>query len=141
MRDTIVLQNLHKRGINLNDMDTLLRYEAPERKPRVLDSAPKRITLVKVKPSELVTLGCRAQLMNMYEFIIDELNGDTFTIDIKGYKRYCDKRVFAILQALIRLGYTKSESIAKACFEVFRTIVMCKCDTLTLTRVHEELYS
>ena len=55
MRDTIVLQNLHKRGINLNDMDTLLRYEAPERKPRVLDSAPKRITLVKVKPSELVT--------------------------------------------------------------------------------------
>ena len=140
MRDTIVLQNLHKRGINLNDMDTLLRYEAPERKPRVLDSAPKRITLVKVKPSELVTLGCRAQLMNMYEFIIDELNGDTFTIDIKGYKRYCDKRVFAILQALIRLGYTKSESIAKACFEVFRTIVMCKCDTLTLTRVHEELY-
>ena len=57
MRDTIVLQNLHKRGINLNDMNTLLRYEAPERKPRVLDSAPKRITLVKVKPSELVTLG------------------------------------------------------------------------------------
>ena len=49
MQDIIVIQNLQRRGVDFSNMQEMLRYEAMERKPRVLDKPPKRITLTKAK--------------------------------------------------------------------------------------------
>lgn len=139
MQDMVVLQNLRNMGANLDDMNTMLRYEAPERKPRVLDSAPKRVTLSRAK--EIAQFGCQEDLVMTFRTILEDLTGVVYSLDVKGLQRLCDRRVYGLLQALILHGYTKSKARAEACFEVFKAIVMCKCDTLTIERIYEVLHN
>lgn len=137
MQDIVVIQNLQRRGADFSNMQEMLRYEAMERKPRVLDKPPKRITLTKAK--EVVVFGYKEELIATYQNLLETCTGPVYGIDIKGVSRYCDKEVFALLQSLIYLGMTNTQLRADACFEVFRTIVMCQCDTLTTERIYRAI--
>lgn len=134
MKDIVVIQNLKARGFAFDDISEMLRYEAMETKPRVLDKEPKRLTLRKA--SETPIFGCKQELIIVYNELLESTNGDLFTLDLNNIQRYCDKEVFVVLQALIRHSMTYVQNIAVACYEVFRVIATADFDTLTKERVY-----
>lgn len=139
MRDTVVIKNLQERGFDFTNVEQMLIYESVERTPRFLDREPKRLSIKKVK--DLPVFGCKQEFIIMYQQIMSETSGDVFTVDLNKVKRYCDKEVYVVLQALIRSSISYNQSIAENCYELFRVIVMQDVETLTIARVYEQLAS
>lgn len=137
MKDSVVINNLYKRNFDFNDTEKMLMLESIEHKPRYLDKAPKRIVLQRAK--EKVEFGCRADFIILFNSVMSEISGDVFTLDLNSVKRYCDKKVYAILQALIRDSISKNKCIADGCYDLFRTIATAQVDTLTEERVYDVL--
>lgn len=137
MKDIVVIEQLRKRGCGLKDLQDTLHYEAIERLPRILDKAPKRLTIVKAKDIE--SYGCCSSFVIQYQQLKDGTNLEIATLDMKGAKRYCDTEVFLVLQTLIRLSMTKSKDLAGACLEMFKTIILIPGETLTKARVYDTL--
>lgn len=135
MRDVIVLQSLQERGVTLDDFQNLLKYEAMEQKPRVLDKAPKRLTFE--RPAEMVTYGCCSEFIIAYGSIKESAVVEQTYIDLRGNKRLCDKEVFWTLETLIKQGVTGTKERAEACFDLFKLIMTAKGDTLTVQRMYD----
>lgn len=137
MRDIVVIESLRKRGIGLNNMQEVLKYESVERKPRVLDKPPKRLVLTKAV--DVKAYGCRAEFIMCYEDKKSSCKRETASLDLKGVVRYCDVDVYLVLQTLIEQGFCKIEERATACFDLFRTIMTTPGETLTVGRVYDAL--
>lgn len=137
MKDIIVAQSLRKRGVGLNDMDEILRYEAIERMPRILDKPPKRLNFNKAKDIEVY--GCCSELTMCYKELKEACTYEQCKLDLKGKTRYCDVDVFLILQALINQSICNSKERAEACMDVFKVIMLTPGDVLTTARVYETL--
>lgn len=137
MKDIVVIQQLQKRGTGLNQVNEVLQYEAIERKPRILDKAPKRLALTKA--SEINTYGCCSEYIMCYAELKSSTSMLQATIDLRGNKRFCDVELNIALRALIKQGITNIADRAAACFDVFKCIVMAPGDTLTVDRVYNAL--
>ncbi len=137
MQDIVVVQQLRKRGMNINNMEELLRYEAIEKKPRYLDKPPKRLSLARA--SSLNPYGCCAEFLMCYADLKKSLSSLTATVDIDGNPRPCDVEVFIALRALISQGYCCIEDRAQACFDVFACIVNSSKEAITLSGVYEAI--
>ena len=135
MKDAVVINNLRSRGFDFNNIDEMLRYEAVERLPRILDKAPKRITIKKAK--DVPVYGCKEEFLITYNSLLSETNGDMFRLDLNGVIKVCDKEIYVILQTLIRQGITYCEQLSNACYELFRVICTHNVDTLTVERVSQ----
>ena len=139
MQDIVVIENLRKQGITYNDYDRLLIYEGIERKPRVLDKAPKRLSLQKAQ--DIKVYGCCSELIMTYNDLKGNIKLEQAVVDLKGVKRFCDVEVYIMLQALILHGITYTAERASACFDVFRVIATAPGDTITVNRVYDALSS
>ncbi len=137
MKDTIVLTELRRRGLTLANLDEILRYEAVEQKPRVLDKPPKKLSFVKA--SEITPYGCCAEYVLCYNDIKESTNLEQGIIDVPSGRHYCDTEVFVALQALIQQGYTMSAERSAACFELFKDIALLPEDVITVKRVEKML--
>lgn len=137
MKDIVVVQSLRKRGIGLSDMQEVLEYEAIERKPRVLDKAPKRLNLTKA--SDIEVYGCCAEFIMCFKDKKANINLEQATLDLRGVKRYCDTDVYFTLLSLIEQGFCYTADRAAACFDVFKVIMTTPGDTLTTKRVYDAL--
>ena len=137
MNDVVVIQSLRERGYNMDNLEEILMYEAIEKKPRVLDKPPKRLSLVRGK--DLPVYSTYTEFLMTFKDKKDSNTLDTAQLNIKGVVRYCDVDVFLVLQSLISEGFTKSADKARACFDLFRVIMMTPGDTVTIGRVHESL--
>lgn len=137
MKDIIVIQSLQKRGVGLGDVQEVLRYEAMERKARVLDKAPKRLNLT--KSSDIQCYGCCSEFVMCYNDIRDSNKLEQATVNMRGISRFCDVEIYYVLQALIQQGFCKIEDRAAACFDLFRVIITTPGETLTTARVYESL--
>lgn len=134
MKDEVVVASLRKRGANINDMQEILRYEAIERQPRHLDKAPKRLSFVKAESIE--TYGCCSEFIMRYNDLRDQSKLEQATIDMHGHVRLCDVEVYLALKALIEQGFTNTEEIAMACFDVFKALMTAPGDVLTIGSVY-----
>lgn len=122
MRDPVVLQALREKGVELDDM-LRQRYEATERKPRVLDSPPGKLKLARVK--DPVEYGIAAQFKELYNQAYGTVNSEIFYIDVGGVKKIVlDANVYYTLRALIIQNMSMSEQLAVACGNLFRAIAM-----------------
>lgn len=137
MKDVVVIQNLQKQGFDFQDVDRMLMYEAVERKPRVWDKEPRRVTLKRAK--ETPTFGCKQEFIIMYNNLLEGTAGELFTIDLGSVRRTCDKQVFVVLQTLIRQSVNYNKSIAENCYELFRIICTIPEDVITIKRVYNAL--
>ena len=135
MRDPVVIQNLRKQGFNFENVEELLRYEAIERKPRHLDKEPKRLTLKRA--DEAPEFGCKQEFIIVYNELSNDISGDVYTLNLNKVKKYCDREVFIVLQALIRHGVSYNKEIATACYDMFR--IICTADSDIITK--EKAYS
>lgn len=133
MRDIVVIQNLKARGFTFDDVSEMLRYEAMETKPRVLDKEPRRLVLHKAPETPI--FGCKQEFIILYNELLSTTSGEVFTLDLQSVKRYCDKEVFVILQTLIRHSFSYVQGIAVACYEMFRVIATANYGTLTKDNV------
>lgn len=124
MNDLIVLANLHQRGFDFSDTQELLRYEAVERRKRVLDEAPRRLTFKVVK--EVVPFGTREQFTATYNEVLGSLDSGPFTVEIQTLPIVLEKPIYAILQTLITTSITSNALLSDACSKLFQTIVMQK---------------
>lgn len=137
MKDIVVIQTLQKRGVGLGDINEVLRYEAVERKPRILDKAPKRLNMTKA--SDIQSYGCCSEFVMCFNEVKTSSNLEQAVIDLRGVRRYCDVDVYYVLQALIKQGFCMSENRAAACFDVFKVIMTTPGETLTTARVYESI--
>ena len=135
MRDAVVLHQLQSKGIKLSDKE-MLRYEAIERKTRVLDSAPPRIKLQRVK--DIIPQGLAAQITNVYNESADTIDTDIFYVDIGGQRQIqVDPKVFFILRSLVINNVSTSEEVSVACSTLFKDIVLCGEDVVTEGRLYD----
>lgn len=139
MQDIVVIESLRKRNFDFRNIEEALRYEAPEHMPRVLDKAPKKISIK--KSTETPVYGCKAEFIMAYNDLLRDCNSEVYYLDFRGNKKYCDKQIFVLLQALITQSLTKSKEKAEAGFELFRLISTAPHDTLTVERVYTTLSS
>lgn len=137
MKDVVVVNELRRRGTIANDIKEILKYEAVERKPRVLDKPPKKLNFVKA--SDITQYGCCSEFILCYNDIKASTDIEQAVVELPGNKRFCDVKVYIALQALITQGYSNSMDRATACFEVFKAIVMTPGDTITVERVKNTL--
>ena len=137
MKDIVVIQSLQKRGVGLGDINEVLKYEAMERKPRVLDKAPKR--LVMTKASDIKSYGCCSEFIMCFNELKSSNSLEQATINMRGVSRYCDVDVYYVLQALIKQGFNVTEDRAEACFDLFRVIMTTPGEVLTSKRVEDTL--
>lgn len=137
MKDIVVIESLRKRGTGLGNMQEVLTYEAIERKPRVLDKAPKRLNFTKA--TDIQVYGCCSEFVITYNDLKSNISIEQATLDIKGNKRFCDVEVYLALQALIQQGFCNSADKAAACFDVFKIIMTTPGETLTTGRVYNTL--
>ena len=138
MKDPVVLKSLADKGIPL-DTEHILPYEAMEMKPRVLDSAPKRLKLMIVEDKDVY--GIRNEFIMTFNNNHDPNSLEVTRIDMKGNTRVCDNDVFYVLQALITEGICYSEEKAEACFNLFRIIMTTPCDVLSKSVLYPVLSS
>ena len=137
MRDTVVIRNLQQRGFDFSDVSAVLRYEAVERKPRILDKEPKRVKLKRADDTPI--FGCKQEFIIAYTELLKETSGEVYTLDLNKVQRFCDKEVFVVLQTLIRQGVSYNKDIATACYDLFRIIGTADFDTLTKERIYQVL--
>ncbi|MCM1215094.1 MAG: hypothetical protein NC548_11305 [Lachnospiraceae bacterium] len=139
MKDAVVLNNLHARNFDFNNVEEMLRYEAVERKPRVLDKAPKRLTFKKAK--DIPVFGCKQEFIIAYNSALSETSGELFRLDLNNVQKICDKEVYVVLQTLMRQGICYCKQLSEECYELFRIICTIPVDTLTIERVYQALSS
>lgn len=126
MKDTVVMTNLHARGFNFANTEELLRYEAIERKPRVLDRPPKRLN-IKIE-KDLTQFGTREQFTSTYEEYMSRLDSGPFVLELQTLPIVLEKPIYGILQTLITTSITSNALLSEACATLFQRITMQKCE-------------
>lgn len=120
MRDPIVIQQLRERGVELDEALSQ-RYEAMERRPRVLDKPPGKLKMTRVQDPE--EFGIAAQFKDLYNQSYGTVDTEMFYLDIGDVKRVIlDEKVYYTLKALIIQNMSMSEEVATACGNLFRDI-------------------
>lgn len=135
MRDPVVLHQLQSKGIQLSD-EEMLRYDAIERKQRILDSAPPRIKMQRM--DNIVPRGIAAQFADTYNEAVNTVDTEVFYVDINGqHKVLVDEKVFYVLRSLVIQNVSMSEEVSVACSELFKAIVLCGEDVVTEQRLYD----
>lgn len=138
MQDVVVNESLRQRGMLNLPYSELLPYISMERRTRILDKAPKRVTLFHV--SGLDVCGTAQTFVMLYSNIRSQYPLEVAAIDVKGVKRFCDVEIYWTLQALLRLCLGKNLDRITAACDVFRTILTIPGDSLTKERVYQALF-
>ena len=136
MNDPIVLQSLHAKGIELTT-ENILQYEAMEVKKRVLDAPPKRMKLKSVKDE--TTICIKSEFIMTFNTLRGETMEDVATIDLRKSSRVCDIDVFVVLRSLIYESVCYSEDKAKACYILFKLIMLAPGEVLSKEHVYNAL--
>lgn len=140
MRDPVVLQQIHDKGIVLDDA-LRQRYEALERSPRILDKPPGKLKIARVKdPTEY---GIAAQFKDIYNQSYGTVDTEMFYMDIGGARQVIlDEKVYYTLKALIVQNMSYSEELSCACGALFTSIASCNGenrDVVTEQNMYEVL--
>lgn len=137
MQDVVVAQSLRNRGYGMQNIEDILVYEAIERKPRVLDKAPKRLSLLRCR--ELPVYSTYTNFIMTYKELQQSMSIEIGNLNIKGIQRQCDPEVFIALQSLIQEGITCSEDKAKSAFDLFRVIAMTPAEYISCGELKKTL--
>ena len=122
MKDPVVLQYLQSTGFDVQkNFDQFLIYESIEKKPRILDKEPKRLSLTKLVDVQI--FGCCQEFVELYNSQLAENTSPTARIDMQGVAKECDVPVYYVLVTLIHEAVTANESKGLACLELFRLII------------------
>lgn len=135
MRDLVVINSLKQRGFDFGDIEESLVYETIERKKRILDGPPKRISLTSYEVDS--EIGVKQEFILLYTEMKKEILGDTFILDLGHSKKYYDYEVYTVLQTLFRMSISYSQEIAVACFDIFKTLGVNEYDIVTKERAYE----
>lgn len=137
MKDPVVLQQLRDKGITPTESD-LLRYEAVERKPRVLDDVPPRIKVMRM--DNPVPCGMSAQFIETYNESVSTIQEEVYFVDIEGRGQIqLDAKVFHVLRTLILSNISFSEELSQACADLFKTVTLCGSNPVTEGKLYSIL--
>lgn len=139
MRDPVVRNQLRKQNFDFSNTEEMVRYEAFEMMPRILDKEPCKLTLNRIDTT--TTWGMKDVFKALYAQVMSDLNDPCCRLEFEGHNKTMDRQVFGVLKSLLLFGTTPEYELSHACFVVFNAIISCVSHHITVSCLYGALDS
>ena len=140
MKDTIVMHNLQRAGVDVTDLQQMLPYMRMEARSRVLDKPPAQLDGYKY--DESYNYGCCGEIIMGFNKVKQDYP-DTApkfgVIELNGTSRQCDLSVYFFLKSLVLNSLNVIKERGDASFAMFKTIVMAPGDLTNMDYIRSLL--